>query len=257
MAPVRPPSLIERLRPRRLRVFGIGSPKSGTHSLAGVFENHYRTAHEPEALVLVELICAVAEGRATGEDLARYLRGRERRLRLEVNCAGLNGLVVEHLVPLSSRTRFVLTLRDPWSWLASLIDHSLRGDPAPPYVRLRQLRYGGEGAHPPQEQALADAGLFTLDGYLHSWAERNQRALEVVPPERLLVVRTDELSERLEDLAAFVGCPPEHLDRSRSHEYAAPERSGLLDQLDPAYVRDRVEAHAADLLGRYFPELVS
>jgi Sulfotransferase domain len=256
VAPVQPPTLLERLRPRRLRVLGIGSPKSGTHSLAGVFEARYRTAHEPNALELAGLIAAVADGEATEADLDRELRRRERRLRLEVNSAGLNGLVVERLVPLSSRTRFVLTLRDPWSWVESIIDHSLRGDPAPVYLRLRELRYGTRRPHPPAERVLADHGLFTLDGYLGSWAERNQRALDVVPAERLLVLRTDQLGDRLGDLAAFVGCPVEHLDPARSHEYAAPERSGLLAQVDPDHVRDRIEHHAGALLDRFFPELV-
>lgn len=243
------------LRRRRLRLFGIGSPKSGTHSLAGIFEAHYRTAHEPEALVLVELIVAVAEGRATTDDLVAYLRSRERRLRLEVNCAGLNGLVVEHLVPLSRRARFILTLRDPYSWLESLIDHSLRGDPAPAYLRLRHLRYGGDRPHPPAERVLAEHGLYTLDGYLHSWAERNERALDVVPADRLLVVRTEQLGRRLPDIAAFAGCPASHLDASRSHEYAAPHRSGLLDRIDPGYLRERVDHHCRPLLEGWFPEL--
>ncbi len=249
---MRPPTLVERVRPRRLRVFGIGSPKSGTHSLAAVFEAHYRTAHEPEALRLVELLVARYEGRADDHDLTAYLRGRERRLRLEVNCAGLNGLVVEELVALSPRPRFVLTLREPRAWLASLLDHSLRGDPDPLYVRLRHHRFGGDRPHPPEERLLAERGLYTLDGYLESWAERNQRALDTVPPERLLVVRTDELGDRLDDLAAFVGCPRGHLDDTRTHEYAAPSRSGLLDRLDPAYVEDRIQTWAGPMLDRFF-----
>jgi len=35
----------------RLRLFGIGSPKSGTHSLEGVFAENYRTAHVPERVL--------------------------------------------------------------------------------------------------------------------------------------------------------------------------------------------------------------
>src|SRR4029453_5919642 len=175
VAPVQPPTLLERLRPRRLRVLGIGSPKSGTHSLAGVFEARYRTAHEPTALELAGLLAARAEGTAPEAALDRELRRRERRLRLEVNSAGLNGLVVERLVPLSSRSRFVLTLRDPWSWLGSIIPPSLRGHPAPVYLRLRELRYGTGRPHPPAERVLAGHGLFTLDGYLGAWGERHQR----------------------------------------------------------------------------------
>jgi Sulfotransferase domain len=242
---------------RRLRLFGIGSPKSGTHSLAAVFAEHYRSAHEPEALVLVDLLVAVAEGRSGEDDLRRYLRSRERRLRLEVNCAGLNGLVVDQLVEVVPTARFVLTLRDPYDWLASIIDHSLRGDPAPGYRRLRHLRYQGDRVHPREEKVLADNGLFTLHGYLHSWAERNERALAVVPADQLLVVRTDQLGERLGDLADFAGVSLESLDATRTHEYAAPERSGLLDQLDPAYVRQQVLAHGTSLVERYFPERLS
>lgn len=252
MAPVT--SARGRWHRRRLRLFGIGSPKSGTHSLEGVFAGHYRTAHEPEALTLVDLLVAVAEGRATESDLRAYLRSRERRLRLEVNCAGLNGLVVEQLVEVVPKARFVLTLRDPFDWLTSLVDHSLRGDPAPAYVRLRELRYGADRIHPREERALADAGLFTLDGYLRSWAERNERALAVVPEDRLLVVRTDELGSRLGDIAAFAGVPRSTLDADRTHEYAAPSRSGLLDQLDADYVRTRVLAHCEPLMERFFPE---
>lgn len=255
MAPVT--SARGRWHRRRLRLFGVGSPKSGTHSLEAVFAENYRSAHEPEALVLVDLLVAVAEGRTGEDDLRRYLRSRERRLRLEVNCAGLNGLVVDQLVEVVPTARFVLTLRDPYDWLASMIDHSLRGDPAPGYLRLRHLRYQGDRVHPREEKDLADNGLFTLDGYLHSWAERNERALAVVPANRLLVVRTDQLGERLGDIAAFAGVPLESLDATRTHEYAAPERSGLLDQLDPAYVRQRVEYHGRALMERFFPERLS
>jgi len=255
MAPIT--SARGRWHQRRLRLFGIGSPKSGTHSLEAVFAEHYRTAHEPEALNLVDLIVAVADGQAREAEVRRYLRSRERRLRLEVNCAGLNGLVVEQLVESVPKARFVLTLRDPFDWLTSLVDHSLRGDPAPAYVRLREIRYGADRVHPAEERPLAEAGLFTLDGYLHSWAERNDRALAVVPADRLLVVRTDQLGSRLEDIADFAGVPLSTLDATRTHEYAAPSRSGLLDQLDPAYVRQRVLAHCTPLLERFFPERLS
>src|SRR4029453_13888505 len=122
---------------------------------------------------------------------------------------------------------FVLPLRDPWSWLESIIDHSLRGHPAPVYLRLRELRYGTGRPHPPAERGLAGHGLFTPEGSPGAGAGRNRRALDVVPAERLLVLRTDQLGDRLGDLAAFVGCPVEHLDPHPSHEYAPPERSGL------------------------------
>src|SRR4051812_24459209 len=108
---------------RRIVVFGIGAPKSGTHSIAGLFEATYRTAHEPEARDLVELICDVHDGIRSRGDLQHHLADKYERLGLEVDCAGLNGWVVPDLVPLSPRARFLLTIRDPYTWLDSMVNH--------------------------------------------------------------------------------------------------------------------------------------
>jgi hypothetical protein len=78
-----------------------------------------------------------------------------------------------------------------------------------------------------------------------------------VPPERLLVVRTDQIGARLRELADFAGVTVSMLDAHRTHEYAAPERSGLLSRLPDGYVRERVLANCMPLLDRFFPERLS
>jgi hypothetical protein len=238
---------------RRIVIFGIGAPKSGTHSLAGLFEANYRTAHEPEAKDLVEMICDVREGLRPREDLRRLLAEKFERLDLEVDCAGLNGWVVEDLVPLSDRARFILTIRDPYTWLDSMLNHMTERDAPAHYVRLRKLNLGG---HPfrAEDRALQERGLYPLDGYLASWATRNQLALDAVPAGRLLVVPTDQLGDRVVDIATFAGIDPATLDRSRSHQFLAPVKYGILDDLDQAYLRDRIEAHCRPLIDRFFPD---
>lgn len=241
-------------RRRRLRLFGVGPAKSGTHSLAGVFARDYRSAHEPEARAQVELTCDVLEGKATTADLRRYLRSRERRLRLEVNVAGWNGLVVEELVALSPRTRFVLTVRDPRSWLDSLVNHKVLRAAPPHFLRLRELIWGGGRSHPPEEEVLARRGFYTLDGYLGDWARRHQRVLDAVPTDRLLVVPTTRIDDRLDELAEFAGVPLSTLDPTAGHGYPAAARFGLLDQLDPAYLEERIETICGALRDRLLTE---
>src|SRR5262245_45459608 len=49
------------LLPRRFHAFGVGMPKTGTHSLAAVFER-YRALHEPERIHFMQLIMARTNG---------------------------------------------------------------------------------------------------------------------------------------------------------------------------------------------------
>jgi hypothetical protein len=237
---------------RRIVIFGIGAPKSGTHSLAGLFAATYRTAHEPEAKELVEMISDVREGLRPRADLQAMLTEKFERLDLEVDCAGLNGWVVEELVPLSPEAKFILTIRDPYTWLDSMVNHMTYRDAPAHYVRLRNLNLGSVPFRP-EDRVLEERGLYPLDGYLSSWATRNQLALDVVPPERLLVVRTPEIGERVDDIAAFAGVDPATLDRAQTHRFAAPVKYGILDQLDQGYLRERIEAHCRPLLDRFFP----
>ncbi len=240
---------------RRLRLFGIGSPKSGTHSLEAVFAEHYRSAHEPEALVLVDLLVAVADGRSGEDDLRRYLRSRERRLRLEVNCAGLNGLVVDQLVEVVPTARFVLTLRDPYDWLASMIDHSLRGDPGtrlPAACATCATR--ATGCTPARRRSWPTTASSPWTATCTRGPSATSGLWPSCPPtSSWSCARTSSASGWVTSPTSPV-CSLESLDATRTHEYAAPERSGLLDQLDAAYVREQVLAHGTSLVERYFPE---
>lgn len=243
----------ERAADRRFRLYGVGLSKSGTHSLAGVFAREYRSAHEPDAKAQVELTCDLLEGKARPRDVRRYLRDREDRLRLEVNAAGWNGLIVDQYLALGRDTRFVLTVRDPRAWLDSLLNHLKVGKAPPHFQRLRRLVFDTGRPIPPEEAVLAEHGFYSLDGYLGSWARRHQQVLDSVPPERLLIIRTEEIGERLGDLARFVGVPAETLDPGESHGFKARARFGLLDQIDQDHLAERIETLSGPVLARLFP----
>jgi hypothetical protein len=132
-----------------------------------------------------------------------------------------------------------------------MANHSLAHETPPHWVRWRELRYrAAELSHPPQEAAWRDRGLYTVDGYLGSWARHNRMVLEAVPADDLLVVRTEDLAERLDDLAAFCDVAAESLDHDRVHSFPAAGRFEALADLDPAYLEERIAHHCGELLGR-------
>lgn len=235
----------------RLRRYGVGMGKTGTHSLAAVFEREHRAAHEAGAKELMELLFAEVDGTATRDDVRTHLVERDRALELDMDASLVNGEVVADLVGLFPGSRFVLTVREPKAWLDSMANHSLAHATPEHWVRWRNLRFrAAELTHPPEEASWRDRGLYTVDGYLGSWARHNRMVLEAVPVEQLLVVRTEDLADRLDELADFCEVPRTSLDRSAVHSFPAAGRFEALDDLDPEYVDERIAHYCGPLLDR-------
>lgn len=252
--------LLGRHRVRRARLYGVGMGKSGTHSIAAMFLKPVRTGHEPEALPLIEQILARHSGALTEGDFRSWLRARDRRLALDVDSSNLNSHILDFLVSEFPDARFVLTIRDCYSWCDSMINHSIRfADTTPElWQRLRDLRFRSDVFHhAPEEQLLKEAGLYTLDGYLSHWSAHNDQVIQKVPPERLLVVRTDQIQKRALEISDFAELPRRTISAERAHGFRNPEKRPLLKQIDRGFIEARVEKHCKPLMSRFFPEIRS
>lgn len=245
-----------RLRPRRFRAYCVGTAKSGTHSLADLFALRYRSAHEPESDLLIQTVLSWKGKQADRRCKAQFVRTLDRRLRLEMNSSQLNLFFLETLAKEFPAAKFILTIRNPYAFADSFINHQLN-DPRPDNP-WRDFRLGrGRLRHVRQERLLENLGLYTLDGYFSYWAQHNRQVLEAVPPQRLLVVRTDQISRRLADIADFVGVDPASLDSSRSHSFRTKRKHGVLARLAPEFVEEKAQMHCGRLMREYFPEIRS
>jgi hypothetical protein len=162
----------------RPRIFGVGMAKTGTHSLAAMLGG----AHQPHD----ELLLRVILGEASIDDAIHAKRRGP-----NVDVSNLNADILPALLEAFPDARFILTIREPLDWLRSDLNHDAAFGPAKSerWPRLMQQRQGGGT---PRER-------------LAYWDRHNARVLSLVPPERLLVVRTDQLDTDAERIAAFVG----------------------------------------------------
>lgn len=241
---------------RRFHAFCVGAGKSGTHSIAGMLEGAYRTAHEPETDPLIDVILAEREGRMSPAEIAGWLRQRDRRLWLEMDSSGLNGAVVGHLAALHPEARFVLTIRDCYSWLDSLLNHHATRPTTDSWRRLRDARFPPEERiYEPGEEVLRRHGLFPVGAYLKHWAAHNQAVLKAVPAERLLVIRTDRIADCAPRLAAFLGVPLDTLDVDRAHMFRRKANAGLISRVDPALIERRAAEHCGEIMASQFPDI--
>lgn len=243
-------------RRRRAHLYCVGTAKSGTSSLAALFGDALHARHETDSEHGIDTILRRQAGALSDSELRRYLLRRDRRLRLEIDSSQLNVFFLDALVELFPDARFLLTLRDPYSWVDSFINHQMGRSAPHKWPLLRDLRFRPDTfTHPREEALLAEKGLYTLDGYFSYWASHNRTVLDTVPAERLLVVRTHEISERTSDIAAFAGVPAAAANRQRSHANKAKRRYHLLRDVSVDHLHQRATAHCRALMQQYFPHV--
>lgn len=246
------------LRPRKTHIYGTGTAKSGTHSIGAILDNQLYAAHEPEGQEVIDIILTVAAGHVDDSELGRYLLKRDRRLWLDIDSSQLNFFILSKLVELFPDAKFILTIRDPYSWLDSFVNHQLAREGSDKWVKLRDLRFRPDiYTHQQGELILKENGLYTLDGYLSYWGNHNRTVIDTVPENRLLIVRTDKITERTEEIAAFAGILSSNLRKEKSHVFKAKAKFGLLDQVDQEYLEYKVKEHCGDLIAQFFPEIQS
>ena len=251
--------------PRRIHLYGVGAQKSGTHSLANLFAEHYRAAHEPDALALIPHLLHWLRGGYSDVEARRLLRDRDAWLGLEVEAAFYLSNVVELLVDLFPDARFVLTIRDPYRWLNSALNQDVRAYKSPHpnralHLALSDFRYGRNGyAYDPEEAHLRSyPGVYPVAEYLDHWTRHNERVLSAVHEERLFVLRTDQIGKRTDALARFVGVDPDTLTVAQAHAYAHPRREpDAFELLPQSYLDEQVQRRCGGLMERFFPEISS
>ena len=246
----------------RFKAYCVGMGKTGTTTMHAIFRNQYRSAHEPEARFLTKKIIAFTQGNIDQSQFTQYIKHQDRRLGLEMNSSNLNYYLIDILVNEFSNAKFILTIRDCYSWLDSIINHHLvnlnrlksnnwfRHD----WLLLTDMRYRTDKKHVKEETILANNGLYTLDGYFSSWRESNSKILATVPEERLLIVKTAEINQSIQRIEEFLGIPVGTIP-NRVRENVRSKKTNLLSQINKDFLEEKANFHCKELMDKYFPEV--
>ena len=244
------------LRPRRFHAYGVGASKTGTTSIAKMFGEKYRVGHEQHLEKTVSLIRGKMNGSLSWKEILSALKDRENQMRLECESNSLLAYLSSELAELFPKARFILTVREPYSWLSSNLKQHLSSPYSQllsPYKRARDTRrklYGvlSDDDFPEEEEALRRKGVWNIEAYLRYWSHQNRVVLNSVPDDRLLIIETTEISSSLNTISEFLEIPPDGLSREQSHTNSSKTGKDLIKELDRGYVDRQIDRYCSDMI---------
>jgi len=173
----------------------------------------------------IERLIAWREGRLDRDGMRRWLALRSEAGMLELDSSSFNHYFLGILAELHPSARFVYTRRDAVSWADSFLNmvlrHGtyLRGRPWPEW-QIALGRLMAPSLDPGQFSSPAHLYLSLrplAEELLGFYARETARIEAALPPERSLVIPTEELSASLDTLAEFAGVPRSALNAAGSH----------------------------------------
>jgi hypothetical protein len=248
-----PNSVRQKIHPRELQAFSIGTPKSGTTSVAGLFNKHYRSSHEPERIELIHVIHSHFNGKMTDDAYVRWLVERDKRIWLDIESNCFLGYRPDLLYKAYPQASYLLSIREPISWLDSMLNHTINYPPPSELV----IEYWhnmffrpNEHPHKAEDRALIAHKVYSIEAYLKFWASAVSRVLDCIPKEQLLIVPTKQMKSMANDIASFLNIEESKLDYSAGHLNKAPAKFNLLELVDDNYVNQLHSEYCLPVLER-------
>jgi Sulfotransferase domain len=241
-----------------IKAFCVGQAKSGTASLASLLAANHRAGHEPEREQILEVILRESRGEVSEDGFRTYLLARDKRLNLEYDIAWANQFILGHLLTVFPDVRFIVLIRDPYTWLQSICGHLVSRD-IPPDVRafldwwFRPDLY----PHTQHDQALQGLGVYSIAAYLNAWNRHVTACSQLIPPNRRLILRTHELGRSYQKLADFLQIRPDGLNIRNGHINRGTWSDRIETVVDQGYLVEMVRSICDDNMARHFPGVAS
>ncbi|MEO1146918.1 MAG: sulfotransferase [Cyanobacteria bacterium J06638_22] len=244
--------------PRDIHAYVIGTMKSGTTSLGRVLNSRYRTFHEalPRQSCLQSAL--FRQGKITLSDLKSYIELRDRYLNLELESSCFLLDWSDILVEQFPKAKFILPIREPSSWLKSMINQekSTNLSVKASYWKILFDEYFKDNDARPEDKILLDQGVHSVSAYLKYWNHHHLKLINSIPEERLLILRTDQINQRIEEISDFLSIPSESFEQQKIRQNRTKTyHIDASKDIDQTHIKDSIRTYCSDSLLKMFPEL--
>jgi hypothetical protein len=239
---------------RRVHAFCVGPPRSGTHSLAYLLQNALRSEHEPAFKYTIYHMLQWLNNCYDEKDIKSLLLARDKYLQLEFESSHFLIFILDVLVKIFPSAKYVITLRDPCSWLNSEINQNLFPNHFA-WRALEEFRYGKyDFQFPVEEQNLKEKGvLYPVSAYLSFWRDHYDKILRLIPPQSVFYLNIRQINSCLEDLSKFLNIDYNQLNTSFIHSGKNEHKHiNIFEHVDGNYLRSLIQFYCGEHLNRKF-----
>ena len=238
-------SIWKKMNTRRIHVYGVGAPRTGTLSLSKMFTPKYKSDHEPNYQNIIPI---VAQKHGVKK---RYTRRRIKeelnRERLEVHVSHILVYVLEEIKNEFSNCKFICTYRKPKRWITSMLNRRIKyplknmtkQHPGRMWKIWRRISLGVPYK---ESKKLPKNKLHSARKYLKYWSWHYRSVINKIPKERLLVIKTDNLSKSRKEVSKFLGIEKKELSKpKKNHE--TKNKIKLKSVFDEEKVEEKIEKY--------------
>lgn len=232
--------------PRTFQAYCVGLNKTGTTSMSRIF-SRYVSYHDFKRSEPELMLALYRKGRINKREFEKFLLRRDHKMWAEMESSGGIHRYIDSLINIFPRSKFILTLRDCYSWCDSYIDASINH----PY----------KGLHPPlnplffKDKESAARNIIPILNYaLSMWRDVNEWIMKICPPERLLVVNTDHILKDIGDIADFLEIPVDSLLPEMAHSNQSQRKYHVLSTAPYSLLKSIFEEKPMPVMQKYFPQ---
>ena len=246
-------------RARKFKAYVVGLAKTGTVSLKGIFGDYW-TGHEFNQWNTHQMIIKYQTGMLAKEMFHNFILDRDRLSGfLELDSAHFNRHYMDILSEAYPNAKFVCLIRDCYSWLKSYINYFTQPDREALQSSFKRNGLPFDlprGACDAKQELIRNFHKY-IDGALSFWANEYNAILEKcdhLSKDRYLIIRTNEIMDKIDELARLTGVSSDTLLRENAHLNKAEYRVNILKRLDFDFLKDKFDRHCSVLMRKFFPD---
>jgi hypothetical protein len=238
-------SIWKKMNPRRIHVYGVGAPRTGTMSLSEMFIPKYKSDHEPNYQNIIPIVAQKigVEKRYT----KRRIKEELNRKRLEVHVSHILVYVLEEIKNVFTNCKFICTYREPKGWITSMLNRRIKN----PLKNLHKQHPGrmwnlwrriSLGVPHKESKKFPKNKLHSARQYLKYWSWHYRSVIKKIPEEKLLIIKTDSLSESRKEVSKFLGIEKKKLSKpKKTHE--TRNKIKLKSIFDEGKIEEKIEKY--------------
>jgi hypothetical protein len=249
-----PLPVLERLAGRTRRVYALGTPKSGTTSVAGIFSGLCRTDHEPHRPATVKSMHDHFEGNIGDAQLQQSYRARDKQLTLDLESNCFLAYRPDLLYSTFPDAKFIILIRDPLTWLDSIFDNNINfpREKTPTMVKWHSVLFQDRDTSlSTNDERLIEMGLYPVNCYLDYWVRTYDRCLRSLGDSRYLRIGTNQISRRTEEIGEFIGIDISKIERNNAHKNRTAQKHSVLQKLDAEQIEDSLSKVCKPLIREF------